>query len=184
MIDAWIPSLNIQFRLAHLSQFIKKDGTFAAGEAIAKTGGAKGHPGAGSSTGEHLHLEVDTTKNGTVYGGANDPQLLGDMSKHVMLGSMNLGPRPGDPDFIGPVLPGQGGDGPKITSITDIQRTSQVETLRREKAEKLQTSRVNSIVQIPVQGPPSYSPQLTTIMRQRSSKRPYIISPFSKGVEQ
>tara|TARA_B100000003_G_C10937262_1_gene373923 strand:- start:5508 stop:7493 length:1986 start_codon:yes stop_codon:yes gene_type:complete len=186
MIDAWIPSLNIQFRLAHLNSFIKKEGTFDAGEAIAKTGGAKGHPGAGSSTGPHLHLEVDKSKGGTLYGGARDAQLLGDMSKHVLLGPMSTGPKPGDPDFVGPVPQGEGEGGPDstITSFENTQKTSQTEIVRQQRIEKLQVSRVNSIVEIPVQGPPLYTPQLTTIMREKSSKRPLIISPFSKGVEQ
>ena len=184
MIDAWIPSLNIQFRLAHLNSFIKKEGTFDAGEAIAKTGGAKGHPGAGSSTGPHLHLEVDKSKGGTLYGGARDAQLLGDMSKHVLLGPLSTGPKPGDPDFVGPVSQGEGGPDSTITSFENTQKTSQTEIVRQQRIEKLQVSRVNSIVEIPVQGPPSYTPQLTTIMREKSSKRPLIISPFSKGVEQ
>ena len=41
VIDAWVPSLGAQFRLAHLSRFFKKSGTFTAGEALGETGGAK-----------------------------------------------------------------------------------------------------------------------------------------------
>ena len=36
-----IPS-HIQLRLAHLSEFVKRSGEFAAGEVISKTGGAAG----------------------------------------------------------------------------------------------------------------------------------------------
>ena len=42
MQDVWIPSHNIQLRLAHLSEFVKRSGEFAAGEVISKTGGAAG----------------------------------------------------------------------------------------------------------------------------------------------
>ena len=73
MQDVWIPSHNIQLRLAHLSEFVKKSGEFAAGEVISKTGGAAGAPGAGSSSGPHLHFEADTRKNSGAYGGSGNP---------------------------------------------------------------------------------------------------------------
>lgn len=73
LIDAWLPKSKIQLRLAHLNQIIKKNGTFRAGEVIGKTGGAAGDPGAGSSTGPHLHFEADRTKGGAKYGGSGDP---------------------------------------------------------------------------------------------------------------
>ena len=73
LIDAWLPKSKIQLRLAHLNQIIKKNGTFQAGEVIGKTGGAAGDPGAGSSTGPHLHFEADKTKGGASYGGSGDP---------------------------------------------------------------------------------------------------------------
>jgi murein DD-endopeptidase MepM/ murein hydrolase activator NlpD len=56
-----------------LSSFVKKSGEFLAGEVLAKTGGAKGDPGAGNSTGPHLHFEFDNIKDSTRYGGAGDP---------------------------------------------------------------------------------------------------------------
>jgi len=66
--------LNLQFRLAHLKEFIVRKGQkVPAGTALGKTGGAKGDKGAGSSTGPHLHFEVDNKKNGTTYGGLGDP---------------------------------------------------------------------------------------------------------------
>ena len=73
MQDVWIPSHNIQIRLAHLSEFVKRSGEFAAGEVISKTGGAEGTPGAGSSSGPHLHFEADTRKNSGAYGGSGNP---------------------------------------------------------------------------------------------------------------
>ena len=73
MQDVWIPSHNIQIRLAHLSEFVKRSGEFAAGEVISKTGGAAGTPGAGSSSGPHLHFEADTRKNSGAYGGSGNP---------------------------------------------------------------------------------------------------------------
>ncbi len=174
VIDAWVPSLGAQFRLAHLSKFFKKSGTFTAGEALGETGGAKGHPGAGSSTGPHLHYEIDTTKGGSGYGGARNPELLSKLSKHIMMGSMSQGSSEQETE-------GQGG---QQFVYENNQKTSQTDIVRQERTQKLEISRVNSIVEIPIQGPPSYTPQLTTIMREKSSKRPYIISPFSKGVEQ
>jgi len=73
MIDAWLPGSKVQIRLAHLSQFAKRSGKFKARELLGKTGGAKGHPGAGSSTGPHLHFEADTSKGSTRYGGSGNP---------------------------------------------------------------------------------------------------------------
>lgn len=88
MIDAWVPSLNVQFRFAHLVKLFKKTGdNFKANEILGKTGGGAGDPGRGSSTGPHLHYEIDTQKNGTAYGGAKDRSLLYDMAKHVILGT-------------------------------------------------------------------------------------------------
>jgi len=74
VIDAWAPSLGLQFRLAHLKEFLVRKGQkVPAGTALAKTGGAKGDRGAGMTTGPHLHFEVDNKKNGTTYGGLGDP---------------------------------------------------------------------------------------------------------------
>ena len=73
MMDVWLPNTGIQMRIAHLSSFVKKSGEFLAGEVLAKTGGAKGDPGAGNSTGPHLHFEYDDKKDSTRYGGAGDP---------------------------------------------------------------------------------------------------------------
>lgn len=56
-------------RYAHLSQFIAS-GNVAQGTLIAKSGGAAGAPGAGSSRGPHVHLE-------TLYGSTKmDPKIF------------------------------------------------------------------------------------------------------------
>ena len=73
MMDVWLPSSKVQMRIAHLSKIVKKTGEFVAGEKLAETGGAVGDPGAGSSTGPHLHFEADNKKNSTRYGGAGNP---------------------------------------------------------------------------------------------------------------
>ena len=74
VIDAWAPSLGLQFRLAHLNAFLVKKGqNLPAGTALGKTGGGLNDPGRGSSTGPHLHFEVDNKKNGTTYGGLGNP---------------------------------------------------------------------------------------------------------------
>ncbi|MBR5303244.1 MAG: M23 family metallopeptidase [Candidatus Gastranaerophilales bacterium] len=49
----------VKTRYAHLSKInVKKGDKIKAGTEIAKSGGKKGTPGAGTSTGAHLHLEV------------------------------------------------------------------------------------------------------------------------------
>ena len=73
MMDVWLPSAKVQMRIAHLSKIVKRTGEFIAGEKLAETGGAVGDPGAGSSTGPHLHFEADNKKNSTRYGGAGNP---------------------------------------------------------------------------------------------------------------
>ena len=73
MMDVWLPESKIQMRIAHLSKFVKKTGEFMAGEKLAETGGDPQDPGAGSSTGPHLHFEADNKKDSTRYGGAGDP---------------------------------------------------------------------------------------------------------------
>lgn len=74
VIDAWAPSLGLQFRLAHLHELLVKKGQkIPAGVPLGRTGGAKGDRGRGSSTGPHLHFEVDNKYDGLTYGGMGDP---------------------------------------------------------------------------------------------------------------
>jgi murein DD-endopeptidase MepM/ murein hydrolase activator NlpD len=77
VVDAWSPSLGLQFRLAHLSQFLVSKGQkVPAGTALGRTGGAQGDIGAGRSTGPHLHFEVDNKRGGMAYGGMGDPSAF------------------------------------------------------------------------------------------------------------
>lgn len=74
VIDAWAPSLGLQFRMAHLQTLIAKKGQkLSAGEVLGRTGGAPGDKGAGSSTGPHVHFEVDNIKGSPRYGGMGNP---------------------------------------------------------------------------------------------------------------
>lgn len=85
LIDAWLPNPGIQIRLAHLSEIIKRRGTFNANQILGKTGGAVGTRGAGSSTGPHLHFEADTRKGSGAYGGSGNPK---NYAKLLQLGSV------------------------------------------------------------------------------------------------
>jgi len=74
VVDAWAPSLGLQFRLAHLNKILVRKGQrIPAGVPLGQTGGASGDRGRGSSTGPHLHFEVDNKKDGTRYGGMGNP---------------------------------------------------------------------------------------------------------------
>ena len=86
LIDVWAPSLGVQFRFAHNTQVLVKRGQkIPAGTPFARSGGAKGDPNAGSSTGPHIHFEIDTQKDGTRYGGANNPKLLAKYAQFIIL---------------------------------------------------------------------------------------------------
>lgn len=103
MIDAWVPALKVQFRFAHLVKRYKKSGeTFKANEVIGETGGGLNDPGKGSSTGPHLHYEIDTNYNGTRYGGARNKSLLHEMSKHIKLGTASVTTNEKGGQFSGP----------------------------------------------------------------------------------
>lgn len=104
LMDVWLPNRKIQMRIAHLSRFIKKSGQFSAGEVLAKTGGAPGDPGAGSSTGPHLHFEFSNERNSVNYGGSGNPlpyahliQLGNSKQSTVEAGGPSLGVSMGHP---------------------------------------------------------------------------------------
>lgn len=60
----------------HMSEIhVTKGQQVTAGQIIGLTGGAKGHPGAGNSTGAHLHWELRTNSNFTQTGWL-DPRNL------------------------------------------------------------------------------------------------------------
>ena len=74
LVDAWLPAAKVQLRLAHLSEIlVKKGDKIKAKTPVGRTGGQKGHPGSGTSTGPHLHIEADTSKGSARYGGTGDP---------------------------------------------------------------------------------------------------------------
>ena len=86
LIDVWVPSLGVQYRLAHLSKImVKKGQKIPAGVPVGRTGGAAGHPGSGRSTGPHLHYEVDTKKGSTNYGGSNNTSDLAKYAQYIIL---------------------------------------------------------------------------------------------------
>jgi len=65
-MDIWVPEYGIQLRMAHLSGVIIKSGKIPAGTSFARVGNT------GTSTGPHIHLEYDTKKGETRYGGARN----------------------------------------------------------------------------------------------------------------
>jgi murein DD-endopeptidase MepM/ murein hydrolase activator NlpD len=216
VIDAWVPSLNAQFRLAHLSKFAKKSGTFKAGEILAETGGDPAHPGAGSSTGPHLHYEIDTVKGGTEYGGARNRDLLYSLSKHLLLGTSSKpsGSGAGGRDLLikreknvkdyttgfkfdrsvyskamtnedKKLFAAGGGNAAMVKkghTIEQVIAQGRQNLANLEKSKKLEKTKVNSTVPIPIQGPPTYTSNIITRMRRKRRKRTVVISPISKGI--
>jgi murein DD-endopeptidase MepM/ murein hydrolase activator NlpD len=82
VIDVWAPSLRLQFRCAHLMNggvLVKVGDKLPPGVPIGRTGNT------GSSTGPHLHFEVDTEKGGSRYGGARNRKLTDSALKYVIL---------------------------------------------------------------------------------------------------
>lgn len=94
LIDAWSESLRIQFRCAHMSQILCKPGQrIRAGTPVGRTGGKPGTPGAGTSTGPHLHFEVSNQKGSANYGGSKSASMLAKYAKHLILSSTKPKPR-------------------------------------------------------------------------------------------
>ena len=86
LVDAWSEELGVQFRCAHLSSIMCSPGQrVKPGAAIARTGGAGGSRGAGTSTGPHLHFEVSTHKGSANYGGSNNANLTSSHAKYLLL---------------------------------------------------------------------------------------------------
>lgn len=65
-MDIWVPEYGIQLRMAHLSGVIITSGKIPAGTSFARVGNT------GTSSGPHIHLEYDTKKGETRYGGARN----------------------------------------------------------------------------------------------------------------
>ena len=93
VIDAWAPSLGVQFRFAHMSVLMCNPGQrVRAGAALGRTGGRPGSRGAGTSTGPHVHYEISTQKGSANYGGSQDPTMLAKYAKYIILS--NREPQP------------------------------------------------------------------------------------------
>jgi len=134
MIDAWVPALNVQFRFAHLTKRFKKTGeSFKENEVLGLTGGGAGDPGRGSSTGPHLHYEIDTARGGMAYGGARNKALLYRMAKYVKLGN---------------ILPSTSGTGGGIDLIKGSMPSNEKVAQIRELSEPQTTSNVHNYVYI------------------------------------
>lgn len=110
----------------HLSQFdVKYGDQVARGQQIGESGGRKGAPGAGRSTGPHLHfelIEVDANsyRNGLPWskgpGPTNVKGNLGRLDPYSRIGP-NPAPKPAPPDVSGP-WSGMTGLGPPVIEIT------------------------------------------------------------------
>jgi len=133
VIDAWAPSLGVQFRLAHLSKRLVSQGQkVPAGVPLGITGGAKGDKGSGSSTGPHLHFEVDNIKGSARYGGMGDPSpYIG----YVILSSSA-------PSGESKPITGQVISQPAERQYTDIQRQAPYD----------QRQGGNNVIMVPVGG--------------------------------
>ena len=162
MQDVWVPSHNIQLRLAHLSEFVKRSGEFAAGEVISKTGGAAGSPGAGSSSGPHLHFEADTRKNSGAYGGSGNPAAY---AKLIALGQGSSS-EPTDDKGGGGVSP--------VNKTKDLTPTGGISK---------QPSMIPIPMPIPQAQPMPVRVPVTMASEPKSKHKSYGINPFSGRYE-
>ena len=72
VIDIWVPSLGIQLRFAHNTRILITSGKIPAGTSFATTG-YTGNVRPKGPQGSHIHLEADTRRGGTSYGGNTSP---------------------------------------------------------------------------------------------------------------
>jgi len=72
LIDVWIPSLGIQLRFAHNTRILISSGKIPAGTSFATTG-YTGNVRPKGPQGSHIHLEADSKRGGTTYGGSTSP---------------------------------------------------------------------------------------------------------------
>jgi len=143
VVDAWAPSLGLQFRLAHLNKILVRKGQrIPAGVPLGQTGGALGDRGRGSSTGPHLHFEVDNKKDGTTYGGMGNPSPY--VGHLILSSSPPTGQTPGGASQVPPaqVPPAQ------VTPGVTSQNTQVLE----QYAEYENGGEENVVVPIPVGG--------------------------------
>ena len=82
LVDAWAPSLGIQFRVAHLSEVkVKRGDKIPAGVPVGRAGST------GRSTGPHVHFEVDNIRDSTRGGGTASVADLAKYIKYLILSS-------------------------------------------------------------------------------------------------
>ena len=72
VIDVWIPSVGIQLRFAHNTRILISSGKIPAGTSFATTG-YTGNVRPKGPQGSHIHLEADSKRGGTAYGGSTSP---------------------------------------------------------------------------------------------------------------
>ena len=72
LIDVWIPSVGIQLRFAHNTRILISSGKIPAGTSFATTG-YTGNVRPKGPQGSHIHLEADSKRGGTAYGGSTSP---------------------------------------------------------------------------------------------------------------
>ena len=72
LIDVWIPSVGIQLRFAHNTRILISSGKIPAGTSFATTG-YTGNVRPKGPQGSHIHLEADSRRGGTTYGGSTSP---------------------------------------------------------------------------------------------------------------
>ena len=72
LIDVWIPSVGIQLRFAHNTRILISSGKIPAGTSFATTG-YTGNVRPKGPQGSHIHLEADSKRGGTTYGGSTSP---------------------------------------------------------------------------------------------------------------